>query len=99
MRYILSFTPVEAGLEVDSGSKGVHPDKHLGEEKAEENIPKHQIPFVASSLVLKFGRQDIYRTEEQVFSKEDFNPPLNASGLNVKLSTVFNEHQLKPNVS
>ena len=78
MRYILSFTPVEAGLKVDSGSKGVHPDKHLGEEKAEENIPKHQIPFVASSLVLKFGRQDIYRTEEQVFSKEDFNPPLNA---------------------
>ena len=39
-------TPVEAWLKVDSGSKSIHPDKHLGEEEAEENIPGHQLQYV-----------------------------------------------------
>ena len=31
--------PVEAGLKVDSGAEGVHPDEHLCEEETEEDIP------------------------------------------------------------
>ena len=72
--YPSSFPPVEAGLKVDSGSKGVHPNKHLGEEKAEENIPVHQpyILKVTQSADSAFSESKILRKKGRKSRRLDF---------------------------
>ena len=44
--------PVEAGLKVDSGAEGVHPDEHLCEEETEEDIPVYNIGCSTTSASL-----------------------------------------------
>ena len=50
----LRLRPVEAGLKVDSGAEGVHPDEHLCEEETEEDIPACNIcrSTTSTSLML-----------------------------------------------
>ena len=46
--------PVEAGLKVDSGAEGVHPDEHLCEEETEEDIPVDSICRSETSIWFNF---------------------------------------------